>query len=391
MESPKGISPGAAVELRDASGKFLANGYGNASSLISFRALSRDEQIANPSSADSIGAALMRAYEFRARLGLTKFSYRLCYGEGDFLPGLIVDHYRSGKHSIFVVQAHTAGADLMLPHLPAAFQTIVGKSSKFSLIVKNNLGVRKLEGIAEEKPKVEISEPGLNYQSISIDVASALESSRSISFLVDLVEGQKTGFFLDQTANVALAARTLTSLGKNKMRILDLCCYVGQWSAQLSSVFKAHGAKVEVLAVDGSAKALEFAEQNISRQGAEFKALKGDVLKDLAVLEASSFDIVISDPPALIQGRKEVPQGTHAYLQLNTQTMRLLSLGGGVVVSSCSALMEEESFLATLSKASTRNQRKVQWISRGAQAPDHPMLSEFPEGRYLKCFVGVGS
>jgi len=86
-----------------------------------------------------------------------------------------------------------------------------------------------------------------------------------------------------------------------------------------------------------------------------------------------------------------VPQGTHAYLQLNTQTMRLLSLGGGVVVSSCSALMEEESFLATLSKASTRNQRKVQWISRGAQAPDHPMLSEFPEGRYLKCFVGVGS
>jgi 23S rRNA (cytosine1962-C5)-methyltransferase len=324
-------------------------------------------------------------------MGLAQFSYRLCYGEGDFLPGLIVDRYRSAGHSIFVVQAHTAGADLMLPHLPQAFQAIVGKNEKFSLIIKNNLGVRKLEGIPEEKPKVEIDVGKLNYHSLTIDVASVLEPSRAMPFTVDLVEGQKTGFFLDQASNVRLAAEKLSSLGKKKIRILDLCCYVGQWSTQLASVFKAHGAKVDVLAVDGSAKALEFAQQNITKQGAQFTALKGDVLKDLAELEASSFDIVISDPPALIQGRKEIPQGTHAYLQLNTQSLRLLAPGGGIIACSCSALMEEESFLASLSKASARNQRRIQWVGRGAQASDHPMLSEFPEGRYLKCFVGVGS
>jgi 23S rRNA (cytosine1962-C5)-methyltransferase len=205
-----------------------------------------------------------------------------------------------------------------------------------------------------------------------------------------LVDGQKTGFFLDQAYNVQLAAKLLSSLGKKRLRILDLCCYVGQWSTQLSNVFKAHGATVEVLAVDGSAKALEFAQQNVSRQGAKFEALKGDVLKDLATLEPASFDLIISDPPALIQGRKEIPQGTHAYLQLNTQAMRLLGVGGGLVACSCSALLEEESFLATLSKAASRNQRRIQWVGRGTQAPDHPMLSEFPEGRYLKCFVGVG-
>src|SRR5262249_29959449 len=159
------------------------------------------------------------------------------------------------------------------------------------------------------------------------------------------IEGQKTGFFLDQFGNVRLAAQLLKGLqpaqGK-KLRILDLCCYVGQWGSQLARVFRDAGLEVEVTAVDASDKALAAAKRNIEAQGRRCETMKADVLKDLVSLKDASFDLVISDPPALIKGRKDIGPGTHAYLQLNTQVFRLVRRGGAVVSCSCSALLEEE-------------------------------------------------
>jgi 23S rRNA (cytosine1962-C5)-methyltransferase len=402
QESPKGIEPGSPVELQDAGGKFLARGYGNPNSLIAFRALSRDPEIARPDSPEEVTKTLLSATKLREQAGLINFSHRLCFGEADQLPGLIIDRYRIGDASqAFVIQLHTAGMDRLQPHLLNILENFVRESnSKVSwkntaIILDNEISARKLEGVPQEAPRVLKEAPGLNPEKVAIRVAPALPTQEApgayVEFTTDLLGGQKTGFFLDQAANIQLAAERLMHFKPEHgkvIRIIDLCCYVGQWGTQLARVFRRMGLEVEVTVVDASASALEHAKVNVEREGARCKTMKADVLTGLDVLKDQDYDLVISDPPALIKGRKDIPTGTHAYLQLNTQVFRIVKRGGFVVSCSCSGLLEEESFLKVLSKASYRNRVPVRWIARGSQAPDHPMRIEFPEGRYLKAWIG---
>jgi 23S rRNA (cytosine1962-C5)-methyltransferase len=404
QESPKGIDPGQPVELQDAAGAFLARGYGNPASLIAFRALSRDPAQVEPHSPAAILEVLQSAGKLRQSLGLGDFSHRLCFGESDGLPGLVIDRFvldLEPATQVFVVQIHTAGMN----RLQAEFSEILHQYvlsagsiawSRTAVIFRNDLAVRKLEGIAEEEARIVRAIDGVDLENSGIRVREAGGTGRgTLVFSVDLLKGQKTGFFLDQAANVQLAVQRLqhlqpaTSVSPRAIRILDLCCYVGQWSAQLARVFRAQGMEVEIVAFDASAKALELAKKNIEAQGARCEAVRGDVLKDLAAMPDRSFDLVISDPPGLIKGRKDIPAGTHAYLQLNTQVFRLVRPGGAVVSCSCSSLLEEDEFVRVLSKAAYRNKTRVRWVARGSQAPDHPMLLEFPEGRYLKCWIGI--
>jgi 23S rRNA (cytosine1962-C5)-methyltransferase len=396
-ESPKGIEPGAPVELRDAGGKFLARGYGNPSSLISFRTLTRDEAIKDPASVDELTKALTRAGSLRRLLGLADVSHRLCFAEGDFLPGLIIDRYLFAHGGqAFVLQAHTAGMDRVVSSLIQALEKYNAGSdvpwSKTAVVINNDLSVRKLEGIAVEEARIAKELAGVNLAQVDILVSAATPGQKPLVFTADLITGQKTGFFLDQAANIELAVKRLSLLRPEKgpIKILDLCCYVGQWGTQLTRAFRSqtHGPQVEVTFFDASSEALKLAKLNAEREGAKVSTIQGDVLEDLKSIEASSFDIVISDPPALIKGKKDIPQGTHAYLQLNTQALRVVR-GGGVLIScSCSSLLEEEELLRVLGKAAGRNQAVVQWVGRGAQAADHPILTAFPEGRYLKGWIG---
>ncbi|MCM2278797.1 MAG: methyltransferase domain-containing protein [Oligoflexia bacterium] len=397
-ESPKGILPGAPVELRDAAGKFLARGYGNPHSLIAFRAMSRREEQGDPTRPEAVVATLADAGRLRETLGLTGLSHRLSFGEADGLPGLVVDRFRLEDAQVFVVQAHTAGADRISKSLPELLQEYAGTGpdriswDRTAIVLRNDLSVRKLEGLDEEAPRIVKSVEGLDLANVRIRVASAGRGDKPVSFAVDLVGGQKTGFFLDQAANIQLAARRLCHLAPangRRVRILDLFCYVGQWGTQLARAFREAGREVEVVAMDASAQALERARQNIEAEGARCETVRADIMEGLASIGAGSFDLVIADPPALIKGRKDIPVGTHAYLQLNTQVFRIVRDGGAVVSCSCSGLLEEESFIQVLSKAAYRNRRPVRWIARGAQSADHPMLLEFPEGRYLKCWVGA--
>lgn len=413
QQSPKGIEPGEAVELCDAGGKFLARGVGHPHSLIAFRALSRDEENLAPHLPEAILSQLLKAASLRDRLGLTRLSHRLCFGEADGLPGLIVDRYQLKASQVFVLQAHAAGMERwVIPHTEELLRSFVEKQRSIhnasgyptwestAIVIRNDAGARKLEGLEEQEPRV-LRAGNLGGESAlseaTIRVPSALGWGSGLQefeeFSVNLLRGQKTGFFLDQSFNLRLAAGLLSALrpeSKSKpLRVLDLCSYVGQWSAQLAQVFRKTGHKVEVVAVDASAGALELARQNIEARGARCQTLKGDVLKDLKALEDRSFDLVISDPPALIKGRKDIPVGSHAYLQLNTEVFRLVRNQGAVISCSCSSLLEEEEFLKILSKAAYRNRRSVRWVGRGGQAPDHPILAEFPEGRYLKAWVGL--
>lgn len=408
-ESPKGIQPGEQIRLQDAAGQVLAAGYGNPSSLIAFRALLRGPQAVEAVdlfSTEFLAERLFSALSVRSCGGhfgaMTGASFRLCFGEADFLPGLVIDRYLVGDAQVFVAQAHTAGADRMLKALPEALEKITGEISggpswsKTAIVFRNDLGVRALEGLkSESTPEERVIRPvsGLDLSRARIEVAPASGSGKPVQFRTDLIEGQKTGFFLDQANNISIAAQKFKGLRSKKgpLKILDLCCYVGQWSTQLARVYGEQKLPVEVTLVDASQSALAFAHENVERESVRVQTVKGDVLKDLQSLDPASFDLVISDPPALIKGRKDIPQGKHAYLQLNTQVFRLVRPGGAVVSCSCSGLLEEEDFLAALSKAAYRNHVSVRWIGRGAQASDHPMLAEFPEGRYLKAWFGFVS
>lgn len=390
QESPKGTDPGAPVELQDAGGKFLARGYGNPHSLIAFRAVSRDPAVEDPLSEERLAELLNGAASMRESVGLGQVSHRLCFGENDGIPGLVIDRFWLASGQVFSVQAHTAGADRLLEKLPRILESAA--NGPFAIVIRNDLSVRKLEGLEPQEPRLARELAGVDLSRAKIRVPSASGAAGAwLEMEADLLQGQKTGFFLDQSANIQLAALRLRALKPRhgrELRVLDLCCYAGQWSAQLAKLLKDQGVPAKFTAVDASAPALELARRNIEAQGGACETLKKDVLVDLGDLPDRSFDVVICDPPALIKGRKDIPAGTHAYLQLNTQVFRLAAPGAFVISCSCSSLLEEEELVRVLSKAAYRNKRVVRWVGRGGQAPDHPVLAEFPEGRYLKCWIG---
>jgi 23S rRNA (cytosine1962-C5)-methyltransferase len=410
QDGMKGVLPGALIELQDAGGKFLARGYGNPHSLIAFRALSRLPEVLDPLGEEFLFQTLSQAGHLRKSLGLQDLSHRLCYGEGDGLPGFILDRFVLAANSlqqVFVIQAHTAGADRILEKMERVLKRYVEdvqhawnpsyRWDQTAILIRNDLAVRKMESLEEQAPQVIKALEGVDLNQVQIVVPAVSQSLPSLSFHVDLVQGQKTGFFLDQFNNIRIAFQDLhssviqqvESRKQKTIQIVDLCCYVGQWGAQLAAAFRELGYSVEVTLVDASQRALDLAQKNVKAQGAQVRVLKGDVLKDLESLPSQGFDMVISDPPAFIKSRKDIAVGTHAYLQLNTQAFRVVKNQGSVVCCSCSALLEEESFLQVFAKASRRNQVQIQWVGRGFQSPDHPARAEFPEGRYLKSWMGV--
>jgi 23S rRNA (cytosine1962-C5)-methyltransferase len=400
--SPKGTAPGEKIILLDAGGKFLAHGYGNPASLIAFRVVSRVEDETSWDSVEALTKRLKAAWTLRTGLGANSpksmASFRWMFGEGDDFPGLVIDAYRIGEtaegaKTIVVVQAHTAGVDGILPNLLQAIEAIAKPEG---VVLRNDVSHRKQEGIPIEEPKVlgKVNADGEWIRVRSADHRAAEDAV--VVFSVDLVRGQKTGFFLDQSENIGqfldLFSRAQAAGKKSgTIKILDLCCYVGQWSTQISAAAVARGLKTEVLLVDASARALGFAKANVEKAGGKAEVFEADVLQDLPKLTDLEFDIVVCDPPALIKGRKDIPTGKPAYLKLNTEAFRLLGKSGWMVTCSCSQLLEEEEFAHQVSKASLRNAKEMRWLARGTQALDHPLKLEFPEGKYLKMWIGKDS
>jgi 23S rRNA (cytosine1962-C5)-methyltransferase len=233
--------------------------------------------------------------------------------------------------------------------------------------------------------------PEVIKQIEGIDLSAVeIEIDKGVLMTTSLQDGQKTGFFLDQAHNISLLCEQLAKMefADNTVRILDLCCYVGQWSAQITKTLKAKGLRVEVTAVDVSEPALAFAKKNIERQNADMVNIrKADVLNDLGSLPERYFDVVIADPPAFIKAKKDVPTGKHAYLKLNTSAFKLVKKNGLVVSCSCSGLFIESEMMETLRKAIQRGEMEARCILNGGHSADHPVLLSFSEGFYLKMFV----
>lgn len=400
-QSPKGHVPGAPVRLVDHKGQFLAAGYGNPHSLIAFRALSFDPHSGDPTELEEIVSQVISCWGHRSVLGYN-LSFRLCYGENDYLPGMVLDRYvveeNGNRFQVFAIQILTAGMNVALTELNRFFTRLVEEAqaaqlSPFSwdqtaVVIRNDVNIRRLEGLEVEPAKV-LHQGGIKNLNHAQILIHPVIGDEPIRMSCDLIEGQKTGFFLDQAHNIQLLCDQISKSTQfeSPVRVLDLCCYVGQWSTQITRALKQKGLQVEVTAVDVSDTALAFAKENIEREGAQAIIQKKDVLEELNSLPDKHYDIVIADPPAFIKAKKDVPTGRHAYLKMNTHAFRLVQRGGFVVSCSCSGLFEERELMEVVGKAIRRMDLRARCLCRGGHAADHPNLMSFPEGFYLKMFV----
>lgn len=355
----KGLEPGQPVELFAQHGRWLGHGYVNPRSLICARLVSRRR--GRPLSASLLVQRIQAALALRERLYQRPF-YRLVHGEGDGLPGLVVDRYGD----LLSVQLTTAGMERERIDVIAALEQVLRPTE---IVLRNDHAVREQEGLAQGIEWVLGADPG------------AIELTEGdLRFAVLPASGQKTGWFFDQADNRLALAR----FGRAR-RVLDCCCYLGAWGLQAA----ANGAEA-VTFVDSSGPALEQAGANAARNGfaERVSARRGDAFDVLRALrdEGERFDLVVLDPPAFIKRRKDEREGIRAYERLNRLGLELLAPGGWLVTSSCSFHLSRDAFLHAVQAAARRTGQELQLLSTGAQGPDHPVHPAIAETAYLKTF-----
>ncbi len=348
--------PGDAVRVISDRGTFLGHAYVNPHALICARLLSRDERC-EPDAA-LFAARIGRALRLRERLCPTPH-YRLVFGESDELPGLIVDRYGE----VAVGQIATAGMEARKAEIEAAIREVIAPRS---LIWKNDTGARDLEQL----PKELTAAFGALPEELEL-------VENGIAFTAPLGQGQKTGWFYDQSTNRARFRELLPSTA----RVLDVCSYAGAWA-----VTALQGGARAAACVDASASALAAAARNAQRHGFEIEAMKGDAFDVLEALAAAGrrFDAIVLDPPAFAKRRKDLPKAQAAYRKLNQLALRLLDDEGLLVSCSCSWHLAESDLLAAIQSAARHASRFVQVIAVGGQSPDHPLHPAIAETRYLK-------
>jgi 23S rRNA (cytosine1962-C5)-methyltransferase len=353
----KNLQPGQAVEIINHQDKWLGSGYVNPNSLICARLVSRDRE--HPLSQSLLVHRLNLALALRERL-YAKPYYRLVFGETDGLPGLVVDRYADQV----VLQITTAGMEVMKEEVVAAIQKVLRPSG---ILIRNDSSIRELEGLDQY---IELA-AGKMPELLSLEESG-------LRFQVQAQEGQKTGWFFDQAENRARMAKYIQG-----GRVLDVCSYVGAWGVQAA----ARGAK-EVICVDSSASALEMVENNAALNGLSDKVstLRANAFDSLRDLRSAGghFDLIILDPPAFIKRRKDMKEGTMAYMRLNQAALQLLSKDGILITSSCSHHMSQEGLLQLVQQAGRHTDRSLQLLEQGQQGMDHPIHPAIPETAYLK-------
>jgi 23S rRNA (cytosine1962-C5)-methyltransferase len=380
--SSKECEAGEVVELRDATNRFLAYGYVHPTSQICFRRLSSRTVDLNVLSHEFFVDRLRKAREWRRRAGWHEHSHRWIYAEADGVPGLIVDAFRVRDAGwAVVVQASTIGIERALANVFSALETFAEElGADFALIESPSSRSRVVEGLKiGERRLVRGSNDGLDKLPIVL--------AGDLSLTVDLWGGQKTGFFLDQQWNASLLRRFLKTRQPegSALSVLDICCYVGQWGANVARSFPG---TVTATLVDSSAAAMQLAEANLRSLGAEVDPKIGDAMQLIGEFDPGRFDIVICDPPAFVKKRADLPSGTTAYVKLLRDAMRAVAPGGILVASSCSGLVGPVEWRDILQQASAKAGRTYRTLVRGGHGPDHPTRPEFPEGEYLKCEIG---
>lgn len=356
---PKAES-GSIVAVKDKRGKFLAWAHFGAESEITLRILSTDQTEID---ADFWRSRLAQAASWRERVVENTDSYRLIHSEGDLLPGLIIDRYAD----CFVIQTLTRGMD----KLKAMWVDMLVETFSPRLIVeRNDARVRQLEGLPMINSVLYAREPG-TPTTLTI-------TENGLKFHVDLIEGQKTGAFLDQRENRAAAGRYASG------RALDCFSFHGSFALHLARVCD------HVTALDISGPAIEQARRNSELNGlTNVEFIETNVFDKMREYDDAGerFDTIVLDPPAFAKNRGALAGALRGYKEINLRALRLLSPGGILVTCSCSYHVNENLFLEMLTEAARDAGRTVQIVEKRTQSRDHPILLTLPETHYLKCFV----
>ena len=361
-KKPDEIEEGERVTVRSDSGEILGIGHYQIGS-ITVRMLEFDTETL-PS--DFYDRRLRSAFDLRKTLGLIRpdnNTYRLVHGEGDYLPGLIVDIYGDTA----VMQAHSPGmhkerdkiAEALLSLPEARIRNIYYKSET-------------------TLPYMAHLEPENGYIVGSYDGNLALENG--LKFNIDWLKGQKTGFFVDQRENRALLEKFAS--GKD---VLNMFCYTGGFS-----VYAIRGGAKKVVSVDSSAKAIALTGANVMMNFGEtpnHEAVSTDAFKYLNNMEKGEFDLIILDPPAFAKHRNALKNGLIGYRKLNTKAFEKIRGGGIMFTFSCSQVVSREAFRLAVFSAAVQAGRKVRILHQLTQPADHPIDICHPEGEYLKGLV----
>ena len=368
---------GDIVSVHASDGEFLAYGHYQIGS-IAVRVLSFDESALR---ADFWEEMLARALEVRVACGLHPRQdemtddnsadkvvmtncYRLVHGEGDNLPGLIIDYY----DGVCVLQAHSVGMFRAKKHISDALRTVYGDQLKAVY--------DKSSGTAPFKAGLELIDGYLyRREDFHVNELAVLENGQK--FLVNWTEGQKTGFFLDQRDNRALVGSV--ARGRN---VLNLFCYTGGFSIYAL----ANGAE-HVDSVDSSKKAMMMVDRNVELNGFEpsrHTSLCCDAIDYLREVPVGKYDLMIVDPPAFAKHRGSLKNALRAYQRLNAAAISKVAPGGFVFTYSCSQVVDKEAFALAVFSAAAQAGRRVRILDRLNQPCDHSVNIYHPEGEYLK-------
>lgn len=358
--------PGDEVALVTDKDEFVAYGLYNPESNITVRLYSWD--LATRLDEEFWSRRLDDALRLRRemlRLDAPDAACRLVYSEADRLSGLIVDRYADWLIVQFTSLALAKRQDILL-------RLLQQKLSPAGIWLRTERGIREAEGLEQsDGPLTEAVPP-----------RPLFIAENGLRFGVDIVEGQKTGLFLDQRDNRAQLARYVTG-----PRALDLFCYTGGFALNLARL----DAVREVLAVDASESALTLARANAELNGLAHKLRfeKTDAFKRVEELcgAGERYDCIILDPPKLARHRKSVPEALRAYHRLNRIAAEMVVPGGLLVTCSCSGHVDRQAFTEMLSGASNASGRHIQILESRGQAPDHPTSVLCAEGDYLQCYI----
>lgn len=361
---PQNMREGDTVKVFSAGGDFLGVGHYQIGS-ISVRILSFVDQAID---VNFYARRISSAYKMRTEIGLSRAdnnTFRLIHGEGDNLPGLIIDIYGNTA----VVQAHSVGMDADKEKIVAALQQVFGKEKLQNIFYKS-------EGTLPFKADIEPNDQYL-LGGKNVD-AVALENG--LKFNIDWLRGQKTGFFVDQRENRSLLEKY--AHGKN---VLNMFCYTGGFS-----VYALRGKAQSVHSVDSSAKAIMITDENVKLNFGDeprHTSFSEDAFKFLRETEKDFYDLIVLDPPAFAKHRGAINNALQGYKRLNLAALEKIKTGGILFTFSCSQVISKEQFRLAVFSAAAISGRKVKILHQLAQPADHPINIYHPEGEYLKGLV----
>ena len=354
---------GEIVEVYDSQKHFIALGHCQIGS-IAIRVLSFEKEIIDK---NFWKKRFQAAYELRKQLGLAENpennTYRLVHGEGDLLPGLIVDVYADTA----IMQAHSPGMHVARKELAEALKEVLSDSVQHIYY--------KSEGTLPFKADLDAE----NGYLLGGELVSEIAVENGLKFQVDWVKGQKTGFFVDQRDN-----RSLLEKYAKERKVLNMFCYTGGFSC-----YAMRGGAELVHSVDSSAKAIALTNENIAlnfSEDARHQSFTEDAFKYLEQM-GDQYDLIVLDPPAFAKHRKVLKNALQGYRKLNAIAFEKIKPGGILFTFSCSQVVSKIDFRLAVFSAAAQSGRKIKILHQLTQPADHPINIYHPEGEYLKGLI----